>query len=174
MIRKCLHQHTSRYMLYHLLFLLEHKYAPPVMILDMFVALRWGASGHHVVALDKGVVLIALHARKGVVHMAVACLVRSHIQYEISHASILQPDSTSQESALQLHPCPRVGSMGSHDCILSKQQQPESISGHWAARLLIMQQARACEAPAGYDSQHHLTYFQSATRHAEQHGAKMA
>ena len=78
------------------------------------------------VALDKGVVLIALHACKGVVHMAVACLISSHVQDEVSHASILQPDST-----VRTLPCKCTLVRGQdHDCILKEQQRLENVSGH--------------------------------------------
>ena len=48
------------------------------------------SSGNHVVALHKGVVLVALHGGKGVVDVAVARLVSAHIQDQVPHAGILQ------------------------------------------------------------------------------------
>lgn len=79
------------------------------------------------VALDKRVILIALHAREGVVHVAVACLVSSHVQDEISHASILQPDST-----LKTRPCnctlvQALDAMQFYDCILRKQPASKCV-----------------------------------------------
>lgn len=48
---------------------------------------------NHVIALHERVVLIACHGCKGVIDMAMACLVSTNIHDQVSHGSILHRET---------------------------------------------------------------------------------